>query len=151
MPEGIGLGNRLQRGRSYARKGQAISLEVDPGSVTAQVQGSRVRPYRVLIGIPAFGKSEWANVERILAENAWYTVKLLSGEMPDDIECVFARLGLSLFPVTAGELSLDCCPDHVVPCKHRPPTAPNNQLARSSIALTPMTYGKPTLDSLAGR
>ena len=38
--EDIGLGNRLQRGRTYARKGQVISLEVDPGSVTAEVQGS---------------------------------------------------------------------------------------------------------------
>ena len=39
MLEDIGLGNRLQRGRTYARKGQVISLEVDPGSVTAEVQG----------------------------------------------------------------------------------------------------------------
>ena len=117
--EDIGLGNRLQRGRTYARKGQVISLEVDPGSVTAEVQGSRARPYRIRIGIPAFGKSEWVQVERSLAENAWYTAKLLSGEMPDDIEDVFAGLGLSLFPATARELSLDCsCPDHAVPCKH---------------------------------
>ena len=117
--EDIGLGNRLQRGRTYARKGQVISLEVDPGSVTAEVQGSRARPYRIRIGIPAFGKSEWAHVERSLAENAWYTAKLLSGEMPDDIEDVFAGLGLALFPATARELSLDCsCPDHAVPCKH---------------------------------
>jgi uncharacterized Zn finger protein len=117
--EDIGLGNRLQRGRTYARKGQVISLEVDPGSVTAEVQGSRVRPYRIRIGIPTFGKSEWAQVERNLAENAWYTAKLLSGEMPDDIEDVFAGFGLSLFPATARELSLDCsCPDHAVPCKH---------------------------------
>lgn len=117
--EDIGLGSRLQRGRSYARQGQVISLEVDAGSVSAQVQGSRVRPYRIRIGIPAFGKSEWAHVEHSLAENAWYTAKLLSGEMPDDIEDVFAGLGLSLFPGTAGELSLDCsCPDHAVPCKH---------------------------------
>jgi uncharacterized Zn finger protein len=117
--EAIGLGSRLQRGRSYARKGQVISLEVDAGSVTAQVQGSRARPYRIRIGIGAFGKSEWAHVEQALAENAWYTAKLLSGEMPDDIEEVFAGLGLSLFPATVGELSLDCsCPDHAVPCKH---------------------------------
>ena len=117
--EDIGLGNRLQRGRTYARKGQVLSLEVDPGSITAQVQGSRARPYRIRIGIPTFGKSEWAQVERILAENAWYTAKLLSGEMPEDIEEVFAGLGLSLFPATPRELSLDCsCPDHAVPCKH---------------------------------
>lgn len=117
--EGIGLGNRLQRGRSYARSGQVISLDVGPGSVTAAVQGSRVRPYRVRIGITAFGKSEWVQAEGALAGNAWYTAKLLSGEMPEDIEDVFAGLGLSLFPTTARELSLDCsCPDQAVPCKH---------------------------------
>ena len=39
--------------------------------------------------------------------------------MPDDIEDVFAGVGLSLFPASAGELSLDCsCPDWEVPCKH---------------------------------
>lgn len=117
--EGIGLGNRLARGRSYARTGQVISMDVGPGSVTAQVQGSRPRPYRVRIGLTAFGKSEWAQAERALAGNAWYTAMLLSGEMPDDIEDVFIGLGLSLFPATAREVSLDCsCPDVAVPCKH---------------------------------
>jgi len=117
--EDIGLGNRLQRGRAYARKGQVISLDVDAGSVTARVQGSRARPYRVRIGITAFGKLEWAKLERTLADNAWYTAKLLAGEMPEDIEDVFTGLGLSLFPTTASDLSMDCsCPDWEVPCKH---------------------------------
>jgi uncharacterized Zn finger protein len=117
--EDIGMGSRLQRGRSYARKGQVISLEVDAGSVTAHVQGSRARPYRVRIGVQAFGKAQWADVERELAGNAWYLATLLAGEMPDDIENVFASTGLSLFPASAGELSLDCsCPDWEVPCKH---------------------------------
>jgi hypothetical protein len=75
--EGIGMGNRLQRGRSYARTGQVISLGVDAGSVTAQVQGSRARPYRVRVGLQAFGKAQWANLERELAGNAWYLAKLL--------------------------------------------------------------------------
>jgi uncharacterized Zn finger protein len=117
--EVIGMGNRLQRGRSYARKGQVISLDVDAGSATARVQGSRARPYRVRIGITAFGKLEWAKLEHALADNAWYTAKLLAGEMPEDIEDVFAGLGLPLFPASAGELSMDCsCPDSEVPCKH---------------------------------
>ena len=117
--EGIGMGNRLQRGRSYARKGQVISLEVDAGSATARVQGSRARPYRVRIGLQAFGKAQWAGVERELAGNAWYLATLLAGEMPDDIEDVFEGIGLSLFPGSADELSLDCsCPDWEVPCKH---------------------------------
>jgi len=117
--EGMGLGSRLQRGRSYARKGQVISLDVSPGLVLAEVQGSRARPYRVRIGISAFGKAEWSLVEQTLAENAWYTAALLAGEMPSDMDEVFAGLGLSLFPTSARELSLDCsCPDWEVPCKH---------------------------------
>ncbi|WP_347352699.1 SWIM zinc finger family protein [Intrasporangium sp.] len=117
--EGMGMGSRLQRGRTYARKGQVVSLDLAVGSVTAQVQGSRARPYRVRIGIAAFGKSEWAQVEHELAGNAWYLAKLLAGEMPEDIEDVFADVGLALFPATAGDLSLDCtCPDWGVPCKH---------------------------------
>jgi uncharacterized Zn finger protein len=73
--EDIGLGNRLQRGRTYARKGQVITLHVDAGAVTAQVQGSRARPYRVRIGVTAFGKAQWAKLEHQLAANAWYLAK----------------------------------------------------------------------------
>lgn len=117
--ESIGVGGRLQRGRNYARRGQVLDLDVAAGSVTARVQGSRAQPYRVRIGITAFDKSEWAQIERTLADNAWYTAKLLAGEMPHDIEDVFASVRLSLFPTKAGELSMDCtCPDWGVPCKH---------------------------------
>jgi uncharacterized Zn finger protein len=117
--ESIGVGSRLQRGRNYARRGQVISLDVDAGLVAARVQGSRPRPYRVRIGLAAFGKSEWAQLERTLASSAWYTARLLAGEMPEDIEDVFAAAGLSLFPAAASELSMDCsCPDWQVPCKH---------------------------------
>lgn len=117
--ENIGLGSRLQRGKNYARRGQVISLDIDTGMVSARVQGSRSRPYRVRIGIAAFGKSQWADVERALAASAWYAARLLAGEMPEDIEDVFAAAGLSLFPGSAAELSMDCtCPDWQVPCKH---------------------------------
>ncbi len=117
--EDIGVGGRMQRGRTYARKGQVISLDVAAGKVTAQVQGSQPRPYRVRVGITAFRKAEWARLERALAASAWYSAKLLSGEMPENIEDVFADQGLSLFPADADELSMDCsCPDWSVPCKH---------------------------------
>ena len=60
-----------------------------------------------------------AQIERSLADDAWYTARLLAGEMPEDIEEVFAASGLSLFPETSADLSLDCsCPDFAVPCKH---------------------------------
>ena len=35
---------------------------------------------RVRLGITAFGKPEWARLERALAGSAWYSAKLLAGE-----------------------------------------------------------------------
>jgi uncharacterized Zn finger protein len=117
--EGLGVGGRLQRGRNYARRGQVISLDITAGAVSASVQGSRATPYRVRIGITAYGKAEWTAVEESLAGNAWYVASLLAGEMPADIEDVFTAVGLSLFPQSSAELSMDCtCPDWEVPCKH---------------------------------
>lgn len=117
--ERIGVGGRMQRGRNYARRGQVLSLAVEPGVVAAKVQGSRARPYRVRVSIAAYGKLEWSRLERALAGDAWYTARLLAGEMPEDIEDVFTDQGLSLFPRSAAELSMDCsCPDYEVPCKH---------------------------------
>lgn len=117
--ESLGLDARLQRGRSYARKGQVIDLAVEPGAATARVQGTRVRPYRVRIGVTPFDKTAWARVTEVLSEDAWYIAKLLAGEMPEDIEDAFDAAGLSLFPASVDEMSLDCtCPDWSVPCKH---------------------------------
>jgi uncharacterized Zn finger protein len=89
------------------------------GGATAQVQGSRPQPYQVRVGVPAFGKAEWAAVAQALADDASYAAALLNGEMPRDIERVFEAVGLSLFPATDRDLAMDCsCPDYAVPCKH---------------------------------
>ncbi|GAA4384301.1 SWIM zinc finger family protein [Agromyces bauzanensis] len=117
--ESTGMGGRLSRGRNYARRGQVIALGLSAGQVTASVQGSRARPYRVRIGITAYGKAEWSRVEERLAADAWFAAQLLDGRMPPDIEQIFADAGLTLFPSGRGDLALDCsCPDWEVPCKH---------------------------------
>jgi uncharacterized Zn finger protein len=119
MLESLGIGGRLSRGKSYARAGQIVSLDVDAGGAVAQVQGSRPKPYKARIGIPAFGKAEWATITDALAADASYAATLLAGEMPRGMEDVFAGAGLSLFPATARDLVMDCsCPDFAVPCKH---------------------------------
>jgi uncharacterized Zn finger protein len=117
--ESLGVGGRLSRGRSYARAGQIVSLDVDAGGAVAQVQGSRPQPYKVRLGVPAFGKAEWAAVAQALVDDASYAAVMLGGEMPRDIERVFEAVGLSLFPASNRDLSMDCtCPDYAVPCKH---------------------------------
>jgi uncharacterized Zn finger protein len=117
--EALGVGGRMARGKTYARAGQIVSCEIDAGSVVALVQGTRPTPYKVRIGVPAWGKPEWARAEQALAEDAWYAATLLAGTMPPEIEGLFAGVGLSLFPVSQRDLTMDCtCPDATVPCKH---------------------------------
>src|SRR5271169_1597020 len=49
--ESFGLGGRLTRGRSYARGGQVVNLEIADAMVSASVQGSRPNPYKVKIAL----------------------------------------------------------------------------------------------------
>jgi len=117
--ESGGIGGRLARGRSYARAGQVLDFKLSQGKVTAQVQGSRPRPYQVHIGVLPLTKPQWRRVLEGLAGQALFRAKLLAGEMPHEIEDVFAEAGTPLFPRLASDLDMRCsCPDWGVPCKH---------------------------------
>ncbi|MFI6496115.1 SWIM zinc finger family protein [Nonomuraea typhae] len=107
---------RLSRGRAYARKGQVLSLELSAGLVKAEVQGSRPRPYTVEVRVEAYGEALWAELAAAIADQAVHRARLLAGEMPPEIEEVFAAMGVDLFP---RDLDMECsCPDWGFPCKH---------------------------------
>ena len=117
--ESFDMGARLGRGRSYARRGHVVSIDVAKGKVTARVQGSRPSPYRVTIAIEPLGDREWAKVAAALSAQAIFAAKLLAGEMPREVETVFTGAGVSLFPQKSKDLETDCsCPDSSNPCKH---------------------------------
>jgi uncharacterized Zn finger protein len=117
--EGTGVGARLSRGRAYARQGQVISIDIKKGLVTAKVQGSRSRPYRVRIRVGTLTRREWKVLAANISRRPLITARLLAGEMPEEVEQAFAEAGLSLFPGGSGDLRTDCsCPDWINPCKH---------------------------------
>lgn len=110
---------RLSRGRSYARKGQVLSIDETKDGIVARVQGSRPTPYKISIKINHLTDAEWDKVIDALAEQAIFSAQLLAGEMPQDIEQAFDRAKVSLFPSRRGDLETDCsCPDYSNPCKH---------------------------------
>ncbi len=117
--ESFSMGTRLTRGRSYARQGQVISIDVEPGLVKAKVQGSQPRPYNVKIRLEPLSDQDWDKVTDAMASQAIFAAKLLAGEMPNTIEEAFVSVHVSLFPTALRELNTDCsCPDWANPCKH---------------------------------
>jgi uncharacterized Zn finger protein len=117
--EGFQIGARLGRGRSYARSGQVLSIEIAKGEIAARVQGSRSDPYRVTIAIKPLAAKQWSGVARVVSDQAIFASKLLAGEMPREIENAFRGAGVALFPERHSDLNTACsCPDWSNPCKH---------------------------------
>ena len=117
--EDFGIGARLSRGRSYARRGQVLGIDIEPGRVVAQVQGSRKRPYDVSIAVDTISPGDWEKLQAVMAEQPIIAASLLSGRMPENIEDAFTVAGLSMFPSRGQDLDTDCsCPDWSNPCKH---------------------------------
>jgi uncharacterized Zn finger protein len=117
--ESYGLGARMQRGRRYARSGQVLGVQVKPGTVAAQVQGSRRTPYLVTVTMATPSEAQWRRILGAMGAKVGFVAHLLAGEVPVELEEVFASVGVALFPESWGDLRADCsCPDWENPCKH---------------------------------
>jgi uncharacterized Zn finger protein len=118
--ENFDIGERVTRGKSYARKGQVTDLVITAKKgVSAKVQGSRVRPYKVAITLAPYSKEQKELLAKKLTSKQIYIAQLLSGEMPENLERLFKTAGLSLFPGKYNDLTTTCsCPDYSNPCKH---------------------------------
>lgn len=117
--ESFGKSNRLQRGKRYARKGQVREVNVEKGEVTAEVQGSRSEPYKVMIELEPYPEGIWKEVIDEISSVPLYYAAFSSGSVPEDFHEVLAGHDLSLTPKGQGELNTRCsCPDSANPCKH---------------------------------
>ncbi|MBI1763137.1 MAG: SWIM zinc finger family protein [Acidobacteria bacterium] len=117
--ESFDIGARMGRGRSYARNGSVLAIDIASGEVKAKVQGSYPQPYKISIKLKAMPDSDWRKLAKALSTQAIFAAKLLAGEMPPEIEDVFKAADLALFPAKSGDLHTDCsCPDWSNPCKH---------------------------------
>lgn len=117
--ESFNIGARLTRGRSYARSGQVLSIDIGRGVIKSKVQGSRPKPYDITIKVKTLSDADWKKLAGSLSTQAIFAAKLLAGEMPQEIEEAFTGAKLSLFPEKLRDLETNCsCPDWSNPCKH---------------------------------
>lgn len=102
------MGAELPRGRAYAQAGQVLSIDITHGEVTAAVQGPAKKPNKVTIQFKAAPKRTWTKLFADISNKAIFAAKLLTGDMPESIEEVFADHGLSLFPQNISDIKTYC-------------------------------------------
>jgi uncharacterized Zn finger protein len=117
--ESYHIGERMSRGRRYARQGQVISIDIEKGIVRAKVQGSRAKPYTVTMELATVSSDSLKRLEQEIAGRILIGAKLQVGQMPPQLEEIFQGADAPLFPRKYKDLRTTCsCPDWSNPCKH---------------------------------
>lgn len=99
-------------GLEYARLGQTKRLTIENDLCEGVIQGRSDKPYTTTLELNQFDAESQERVVGAMADQVRYAAKLLSGELPSNIEDVFAPLGLKLFPAEPSDLKTKCtCPD----------------------------------------
>ena len=110
---------RMARGKSYARQGQVMAINIEKGLVTATVQGSSHVPYKVRLKFETVSKAARKAIFARIRMRAIYGAQLLAGVMPSDLEEIFKDAGAPLFLTKEAFRRFNCtCPDVAIPCKH---------------------------------
>ncbi|MGD1822987.1 MAG: hypothetical protein ACPKM0_09545 [Pleomorphochaeta sp.] len=110
--------NRIQRGKRYVRSGAVIDLKIEEGFISALVQGSRRKPYKVLIEIFPLSKKKQKDILNVAQNKIENIESLVEGEFPEELSNLFLNSDTGLFP-SPNEIKINCnCPDWAVLCKH---------------------------------
>ncbi len=111
--------SRLDRGISYARRQQVLSLTTSLGRIEASVQGSGKKPYKLLIKFKTGSLQEWDTIITRIAANLPLATQMLEDSLMPCIEQYFTGTSISLFPMLHQDMNVRCsCPDYYSICKH---------------------------------
>lgn len=108
--------NRLPRGRTYARNGSVIDLQIKAGKIEAIVSGSEI--YTVKISIDTLTKPHWTRLKAECSQSISSLIDLLQGRFDAGVMQRLAHPTEGLFP-RPQEIKMQCsCPDSAGLCKH---------------------------------
>lgn len=112
----VDYANRLPRGRSYARHGAVIDLQIAAGKITALVSGTET--YEIGVTIRSLPPKSWTEMASACAGQIDSLVDLLRGKLSTQIMEIVTRKEGGLFPAPK-QISFTCsCPDWAGMCKH---------------------------------
>lgn len=110
--------NRIDRGRSYVRHGAVLDLRLAGGKISALVQGSRAKPYKVEVSITPLVNEVWQEMVKACTGKIASLQELAAGKMPKALAELFMLKNKGLFPAPK-EIEFSCsCPDGAWMCKH---------------------------------
>ncbi len=105
-------GDIYREGLEYARAGQTKRFTLEGTLCEGIIQGRSDKPYTTTLALSRFDAEAQEQIVAAMADQVRYAAKLLSGELPSNIEDVFAPLGLRLFPTEPADITPVCsCPD----------------------------------------
>ena len=108
--------SRLSKGKTYARNGSIIHLDVQPGRVEAIVSGQST--YEISIDIDPLPPERWEAIKDQCAGRVGSLVELLQGNLSAEVMRVLVDPQTGMFP-DVDDFRLDCsCPDFARLCKH---------------------------------
>ena len=109
----------LEPARRYARRGQIVRLDLRPGELAAQVQGTRPEPYTVRLDVTPLTAAQTGTILTAVTASALYPAAFFAARLPRELEDVFARAGAALFPRPPDEPRYHCdCGDADPRCQH---------------------------------
>ena len=83
---------------------RVTQLDVESGVIRARVKNRSNESVQIDIKLAPFTDSQWDEVLEALSSQALISVQLLAGEVPSELEDLFAQSGISLLPATAVEI-----------------------------------------------
>lgn len=111
--------NRLPRGRRYANNGSVKEIHIEGQDVSAKVQGSRPKPYKIKISLNRFSNQEVKKIKEVVSSNPAIASELSLGKLPESLLAILDERKIHLLPQNWRDISADCsCPDWANPCKH---------------------------------
>lgn len=99
---------QLTAGLEYAKAGQIVNIEFQPGLIEARVQGAAPRPYTTQLRFPTLSSEQWTRVIEAMAAEAVHVAKLLANELPPTIDELLGSLNLSLLPMSSDHIAMQC-------------------------------------------
>jgi uncharacterized Zn finger protein/superfamily II DNA or RNA helicase len=110
---------RLARGRALAGNGSVLDIQFNKNKISAKVQGSMPKPYKVSFELNLFSPAACDTIVEAVNDNVILLADLLNKTLPPALLDLAEEHKIKVFPTKWSELNMNCsCPDYSVPCKH---------------------------------